>query len=737
MEHSHRSSLKQQNKPFKSKHASKGALKTKNKGKVNRNSIKQNSNTLLKQDRRNQQKLLQQKKRMEHSMNQRMFSGMNAIPKNVLVVGLCPDYDKDLFLKSVFDCVEQEYSDSFQNILNCERFKQRLNILTPSRNILSILNALKISDLVVFVLSSTEEVDEFGEKIMSVMKIQGIPNVTTSVQYLTGYPQKKQLEIRKSLTYYMNHHFPGDYKLYSDEKNEALNLLRFLTTQLPKGIQWRERRPYLLAEDFQYENNTLRVTGYVRGNNLKANHLIHIPEYGDFQIGKIYDTKGKVLDEPNEERQDLVDQNEPDLLDQEQTWPTDEEIQQAEELVQQQKQLKRVPKGTSSYQASWILEDDQDGEEADDDIDIEPPSDDEDEEPEEYETIEMDNKSEKFDLLDDEENQEQLKEYLERQKESRDEMEFPDEVDTPQFMPASQRFSKYRGLKSFRNSPWDPYENLPIDYSRIFQFQNFKRSKKKALDSVEDGISVGTRVVVEIVDVPESFTQKKHSILALFGLLPYEQKISVLNFCVQRQSDYTDPVKSKDPMILMCGFRTLIVSPIYSTFTRGGPNNVFKFNRYLLDKMTMGTIYAPVQYGPAPVLMFKYSPTPTWDENSCLPLVGSGTLLDPQPLRIIAKRVVLTGHPYKIHKRGAVIRFMFFNPQDVDYFRPVQLVTKLGRTGHVKESLGTHGYMKCIFDAGIKAHDTICMNLYKRVFPKWNTRLFKNEDEPVEDFEMQ
>ena len=103
--------------------------------------------------------------------------------------------------------------------------------------------------------------------------------------------------------------------------------------------------------------------------------------------------------------------------------------------------------------------------------------------------------------------------------------------------------------------------------------------------------------------------------------------------------------------------------------------------------------------------------------------MGRGSLIDPQPLRIIAKRVILTGHPYKIHKRGAVVRFMFFNPRDIEYFKPVQLHTKLGRVGHIKESLGTHGYMKCQFDGPLKAHDTICMALYKRVFPVWNTDL--------------
>jgi pre-rRNA-processing protein TSR1 len=441
MNHSHRSTQKQANKPFKSKHASKGSIKKENKGKINRTSVKQSHSMIQKQDKRNQQKQLQKNKRLDSLQHARLFNGLSSAPKETVVVPLCSDVDTVQVIKNLFDAMEHELV--FENgayMMTAEKYKQRIRFIPTKRDLLQVIDATKIADRVIFILSSNEEVDSFGERLMSAVKIQGVPDVICMVQHLEQIPTKKQTDVRKSLLYYMSHHFPGELKLYSQGNiTECVNCIRQITSQNPKGIIWRDRHPYITAESCDFiphdtddKLGTLKVTGFVRGNNLSANRLVHIPGYGDFQVSRIVaapilkhdemQMEEQVLHEADPELQDsLVDQNIPDPMEGEQTWPTEEELAAAEERVKNkehenmempfgQPKKKRVPKGTSAYQAAWILEDDEDGEEvgSDEEMAVEPPLDkSDDEEPEEYEEIELENRSIHFDELDENENEKQ------------------------------------------------------------------------------------------------------------------------------------------------------------------------------------------------------------------------------------------------------------------------------------------------------------------------------------------
>ncbi|KAJ2441315.1 ribosome biogenesis protein tsr1, partial [Coemansia sp. RSA 2424] len=526
----HRASLKQTNKPFKRRFATKNSMRDKAKGRTQRVSLKgkvQRKHTRA--DRRNAVRTEQRKKRDNIVMSTRIFTGRHRAPKIVAVIPLCADIKTSDIVRNLFASVDETYpekSPRTARMLNVSRFKQTIQFVELERNVLDILDAAKVADYVIMGISAEVEVDAFGEHCLSALQNQGHPGVFPIVQGMETVAAKRQSDVKKSLQSFMSHFFPEADKVYSTETpTEALAILRMITAQAPKGVKWREIRPYMLADSVDFEPSAedaqtgrLALTGYLRGANLSANRLVHIPNFGDYQIEQIYhvpvaaeaakgdaieeDDEPVALDKPDAEHQDsLVDANEPNTLNNEQTWPEDEEMDDWNTRMQEMEANEAriaakgqrtitVPKGTSSYQAAWIAategdDDDNESDGSDDSSDMDDDDDDdmasgsdEDGDEEEYEEMVVGADGKIVGGDGDEDNDDagsedgeglpsaeeealQLKAYLkERERQNRDDVNFPDEVDTPMEISARKRFARFRGLQSFRTSPWDPYENL-------------------------------------------------------------------------------------------------------------------------------------------------------------------------------------------------------------------------------------------------------------------------------------
>lgn len=118
--------------------------------------------------------------------------------------------------------------------------------------------------------------------------------LVVAVQGLNEIPIKKKNDVKKQLCKVIEKRFP-DAKLFNlDNAQEATILLRQIATQKQRHLAYRNRRSYILAHkaDFQPSDDTglvgtLKVSGYVRGQELNVNGLIHLVGYGDFQMSQI------------------------------------------------------------------------------------------------------------------------------------------------------------------------------------------------------------------------------------------------------------------------------------------------------------------------------------------------------------------------------------------------------------------------------------------------------------------
>ena len=691
-------------------------------------------------------------------------------------------------------------------------------------------------------------VDCAGKEFLTALKAAGTPAIVGGTQGLLALTnRKKQAEARKWATAVFEDQFPGKTTKTADCDN-AVAVLRALATVRPKPVAWLTHRPYMLATALQFtptgrvptpapaaptsdpealvaaavsplglpdpdavaafgrayssmpaemEVGTLEISGYLRGCPLHVDGLVHISGVGTYPVQSVTAPRGLleggagssagspvvVATADPSEVEDQHTLGEEDMTAGEQTWPTAEE----EAAAAAEARLKALTKATGSKtQAVWLDAIGEGDEElaAAGGVEALLAQDDEGSEGEDEDATSVAETAapSKAELR------------AAAAAAEREHLEFPDEVDTPGDVPARQRFARYRGMRSFRTSPWDPQESLPRSYARIFQLGNFAASQRAILkdssvaeatvakverhlqeqeraakraggaDAAAPGaggqsalevaqqltqhagegwVPQGRYVCLTITGVPAAVVLQrlKPEPLTVLGLLPHEHRTSIMHFNVKRISpevpagedgdgeaaavaaglpaDFVAvngvrcaPIKSKTDLEFVIGTRRIMTRAVFSENALNCDKA--KFEKYLhADRWTQATAFAPITFGAVPVLVYAAG------RDGTRVLVAAGTAASCEPDRIILKKIILSGYPLKCKRRGAMVKYMFHNPEDIRYFKPVELWTKHGLAGRIREPVGTHGSMKCHFSGSVYSHDTVCMSLFKRVYPRW------------------
>uniref|UniRef100_A0A6G1SJL1 Pre-rRNA-processing protein TSR1 homolog n=1 Tax=Aceria tosichella TaxID=561515 RepID=A0A6G1SJL1_9ACAR len=675
--------LHQTNKPHKTpRHSRKASATSEIKNKVvSRSSSLSSSRSLARTERLNQAHQNRKLKWEKAISNKRSIGAGSQAPISVGILGSATNFLKGL--QDDGDSLSIKQINERSLYVLSSRLKMRFKLITLNHeNFDETIDLVKTIDLI-FLVHSPDDIEQDNYiKAFDILQVVYIHCLPTIIHVIDGFGRnngslsglKRKLKLKV-----------GDDKLHSIENHQDYaQLFHIAGSSRRQKSTFKDARPIVSSDNMSVIDGRLAITGFVRNKTLNPNDLVHIPGYDDYQIHKIEIIPDVVSLRPQSVEGDQVVQTlVPDLMKQ--------------ETLEQEHELDPM-----EGEQNWPI-----AEDADDD---------------ELEQEDRDDQLEEQDdpMDQDEQDNQQLEgqheeEHGEAAVEEEDDNDYEDvEMDQDEIdgdTNARVRYARYRGLKSFRTSVWDPQENLPTDYSRIYQFQNFQQTKRRIMSEFESrsGANPGLYVRVHLSNVPQEAMEKllaKPLPPSLIGLLKYERKITVMNLLIKRLPDVRDPIKSKEELVFYVGFRKFKARPL---FTSNTISSKFKYERFLKNDVTMvATLYAPITFPPAPVLVFRNGE-----------LVASGSVLDSNPNRLIIKRIRLSGHPFKIHSKTAVIRSMFYNSDDVLYFKPVELITKHGRRGHISEPLGTHGHMKCSFDKKIRSDDRVFMNLYKRVFPKW------------------